>query len=224
MDNVKSNHSFWNNNERWIEDGEEWSGQFGDTENLWNSLLHPRIGKFLRGDVLELACGRGRITRKLLQYNPKSLDIQDLSSNCINRCRERFGNDINNYVVGNGSSLEEFESDSKDFILSFDSFVHINEEVIDSYLNEIYRVLKPGGYCWLHHAHLSGGDVDNFNNWAGRSNFDIWKFRTLANKYNFNLISQELINWKDSNPEWGNNPDWLSDGLSLIHKTKYINC
>ena len=222
--NINKNYDVWNDKNIWIDGGEEWSEHFGTTDNLWDTILYPKIGKFIKGNVLEIAPGHGRITRKLLESDI-NLDIIDLSDTCIEKCRERFDDKIDNYYVGNGSDLKDVRSNSKDFVISFDSFVHMSKEVIDSYLNEIYRILKPGGYCWIHHSNIVGGQDDNFNNWAGRSNFNIGEFKILSNKYLFKLISQELINWEASNPytENGTNPDWLKDGLSLIMKPSNNN-
>jgi len=89
----------------------------------------------------------------------------------------------------------------------------MHEEVIDSYLEEISRVLKSGGWCWIHHANIQQGSDDNFKNVAGRSNMDITKFRKISEEYGFEIIQQDLIKWEASG-----NPDWLRDGLSLIKK------
>ena len=122
----------WNNVDTWIDDGEEWSDHFETTDNLWDVIILPKIKPYIKGDVLEIAPGHGRITRKLLESNI-NLDILDLSDTCIERCRKRF-------------DLTDINSNSKDFIISFDSFVHMHEEVINSYLSEINRVLKLDGY------------------------------------------------------------------------------
>ena len=127
--------------------------------------------------------------------------------------RTEFGDDIDNYYVGNGEDLSQIESNSKDFVFSFDSFVHMDEEVISSYLGEISRVLKSKGYCWIHHSNLSMGNDNNFKNIAGRSNMDLGKFKSLTFNRQLNVVSQELIKWDAEG-----NPDWLSDGLSLIQK------
>ena len=155
--NIKNNYNIWDNTSTWIDGGEEWSTHFNGTDNLWNNILLPRIKDYIKGDVLEIAPGHGRMTRKLLESDI-DLDVIDLSKTCIDKCISRFGDDIDNYYVGNGEDLSQIESDSKDFVFSFDSFVHMDEEVISSYLGEISRVLKSKGYCWIHHSNLSMGN------------------------------------------------------------------
>lgn len=214
--NIKRNHEIWNDVDVWENDGEEWSTHFETTDKLWDEVIQPRVGSLIKGSVLEIAPGRGRMTRKLLEANSAyliDLEILDLSDTCIQRCLERYGDRISGYHVGNGKDLRAIESNSKDLVFSFDSFVHMHEEVIDSYLEEISRVLKSGGWCWIHHANIQQGNDDNFKNIAGRSNMDITKFRKLSEEYGFEIIQQDLIKWEASG-----NPEWLRDGLSLIKK------
>ena len=97
--NIEQNYTLWDNVDTWIEGGEEWSKHFKTTDNLWDTIILPKIKPYIKGNVLEIAPGHGRITRKLLESNV-NLDIIDLSNTCIKRCWERFGNTINNYYVG----------------------------------------------------------------------------------------------------------------------------
>lgn len=210
--NIRKNHELWNDVNTWQDDGEEWSTHFQNTDKLWEDVIQPRVISHLRGSVLEIAPGRGRMTRKLIE-SKIDLEIIDLSDTCIDRCRERYGDQISGYHVGNGKDLRSIEDKSKDFIFSFDSFVHMHEEVIDSYLEEISRVLKPNGYCWIHHANIVEGNDDNFKNVAGRSNMDIAKFKKLSEENGLEVIKQDLIKW-----EAEGNPEWLRDGLSLVRK------
>lgn len=212
--NIKNNFEIWDAVNTWVDDGEEWSTHFNDTKNLWDSIIYPKINHCLKGNVLEIAPGRGRITNQLLNCKDKfNLDILDLSSTCIERCKERFGDKIDNYYVGNGKDLKDINTNSKNFVISFDSFVHMHKDVINSYLGEINRVLELGGYCWIHHSNLIGGQDNNFNNIAGRSNMDLGVFKTLAEENQLKVIDQELIKWGAEG-----NPDWLHDGFSLLKK------
>ena len=75
--------------------------------------------------------------------------------------------------------------------------------------------LKIGGFCFIHHAQFFGGNEDNFQNIAGRSNMNIDLFKQLSESYNLKTINQELIRWDAEG-----NPDWLYDGFSLVKKFK----
>ena len=196
--NITRNKEVWGDSENWLDEGNEWSALFGTTDKLWFEFIFPRICMGLKGDVLEIAPGYGRITEKLLMSDVR-LSIIDINKNCIDRCHQKFGDKISEYCLGDGDNLKQFSSNSKDFIISFDSFVHMSEEVIDGYLTEIHRVLKNDGYAWIHHSDLYGGNQDNFKNLGGRSNMTKEIFKTIANQKGFKRVNQEYVKWHQTN-------------------------
>jgi ubiquinone/menaquinone biosynthesis C-methylase UbiE len=155
---IENNLQSWNDTYHWSQDGDEWQGQARyckmDYEKWKNSLashlLFPYLGKNI--DVLEIAPGHGRWSA-LMVDKLKTLTLVDLGKNNIEFCQHRF-KDFNhiNYIVNDGKTLPGVEDLSIDFVWSFDSFVHMDEEVINAYFSEISRVLKPGGEAVIHHA------------------------------------------------------------------------
>jgi len=187
--NIEEQKNMWNNFDNWSNDGHEWSVYFGTTENLWN-IIYPKFKNYICGNVLEIAPGFGRMTEQLLKYT-KNLSIIDLSDICIEKCKEKFGNNIEKYVVNDGKTLN-FDDNSFDFIFSFDSFVHMTEDVIESYISEINRTLKNNGYAFIHHSFFMGGNNDRIiENIAGRSNMTPETFKNIVEKYKMTIISQE---------------------------------
>ena len=213
--NINENYSLWNNDDIWLEDGHEWSNFVGGTLNLWNDVIFPRIKKYLQGDVLEIAPGHGRITKYLLDFST-SLEIVDLSENCIRACREKFGGKIK-YNVTDGKSLQMIKSHSKDLVFSWDSFIHMHSSVIDSYLNDICKILKPTGYVILHHSYLQGGGEKSFDNIGGRSNMTPEHFKFLAEKNNLSIVDQEnIVNGGHVIHSYGNGQEGTSvDTISI---------
>lgn len=195
--NIIRNKEIWGNPNSWSDEGNEWSDLFGTTNQLWFDFIFPRICMGLKGDVLEIAPGYGRITERLLMSNIK-LSVLDINENCIERCKEKFGDRISKYYLGDGDNLKQIFSESQDFVFSFDSFVHMSEEVINSYLSEIYRVLKNNGYVWIHHSNLHSGNEDNFKNLGGRSNMSSELFKKMAEEKKFKVVNQEYINWHET--------------------------
>ena len=183
----------WDDSSMWSEDGNEWSTDFGGTEKLWEEIIKPRIDPYLSGNILEIAPGHGRITQYLIGYSDLLIAI-DLNESCIERCKERFKGSIIGFV-NDGSSLDMVKSNSIHFVFSWDSFVHIHADVIDSYLKEIYRVLKPGGVSVIHHSYLKDGNDLSFKNISGRSNMNPLLFKKMSEKYGFKIIYQELFPW-----------------------------
>jgi ubiquinone/menaquinone biosynthesis C-methylase UbiE len=76
----------------------------------------------------------------------------DLSPNCLAYCRNRFKEFKNiEFYEGSGWNLSQIQSESVDFIWSFNAFVHMDLDIIKSYMKEIKRVLINGGKCAFDH-------------------------------------------------------------------------
>ena len=84
--NIEEQKRIWGNSNNWKSDGDEWSNYYENTNNLWN-ILYPKFEMYLKGEVLEIAPGYGRITKYLLEEYKKfnSLSIIDLNENCIKK-------------------------------------------------------------------------------------------------------------------------------------------
>jgi ubiquinone/menaquinone biosynthesis C-methylase UbiE len=158
MPSVEWNRDVWGSEHTWDSDGDEWSNMAahcGQPYPQWKAAL---VETFLlpelsaSKDVLEVAPGHGRWSSSMVGA-VRSLTLVDLSQSCIDACRERFADASNvTYIVNDGTSLSGVADESIDFIWSFDSFVHMESDVIASYLREFARVLRPGGRIVIHHA------------------------------------------------------------------------
>jgi len=212
----------WNEQYDWISKGEEWSADWGGSENQWNYSLYPRIKNLIANAKvgLEIAPGFGRWTDYLKQ-SFETLHLVDVSEHCIDACKKRFADEKNFYFhVNNGYTLETIESNSIDFAFSFDSLVHVEQDVINSYLKELARVLRKNGSAFIHHSNLGAfSKYISFQKLFRRGRIYLVKmgvFDDLQSGYRtqsvsadgvlrfsreINLIceSQELINWKTKN-------------------------
>ena len=80
------------------------------------------------------------------------VDGVDISPTMIRRAVERGLPDNVRLCVCSGRDLEGFEDHSFDFVFSHHVFQHVSEDaIIESYLREIARVLRPGGVAVLQH-------------------------------------------------------------------------
>jgi SAM-dependent methyltransferase len=155
MPSIAENLDLWNGRYNWTDKGDEWSEQFGGTEALWWFVLYPRIHCFLpAGRILEIAPGYGRWTQ-FLKAHCRSLVAVDLSPKCIEHCKQRFSADRHvEFHVNDGRSLSLLSDDSIDFAFSFDSLVHAEEDVLEGYLKQLSKKLKPGGSGFIHHSNM----------------------------------------------------------------------
>ena len=155
MPQVDWNKRVWEAEEKWLDGGDRWSGAWGGPALQWHGTLMPRIHPFLpTGTILELGPGFGRWTQ-FLKDQCQSLIAVDLCQRCIDACRERFSDDAQvECHTNDGRSLDMVPDGSVDFVFSFDSLVHVEADVIDAYLEQIQRKMKPDAVGFIHHSNL----------------------------------------------------------------------
>lgn len=220
----------WNHESGWGSGGDEWSGPWGGTESLWWGTLLPRIHAFAPAGVLvELGPGEGRWSR-YLRHLAGQLVLVDVTEHSVEVCRRLFEDDANvSCHVGDGFTLPMVADRSVDFAFSFDSLVHAESDVLESYAHELARVLKPEGIGFLHHSNMAEyrraaavarripdrlrrrlivrGLVVNVNAWRAEST-SAEQFAQVCARAGLGCVSQELIAW-----EYGRH---LSDVISVV--------
>jgi SAM-dependent methyltransferase len=202
MPTVDDNRLCWGKQYDWKNSGDEWSQAWGGTEYLWFGTILPRILRFVpSANILEIAPGYGRCTQFLINLCNR-LDLVDLNVNCIESCKNRFSDAHHiNYHVNNGKSLGMIADNSVDFIFSWDSLVHCEADVLESYLAESARVLKPNGKGFFHHSNFGqyrdvNTDVTSYKNIHGRGEtMTAQLFRDFCKKNGLFCARQEIINW-----------------------------
>lgn len=233
MPSIQRNIDTWAKSYDWSGSGEEWSQVWGGTPFMWNITILPRIQPFLpvlpKNDmagiveknrpgrsmktILEIAPGFGRCTHYLLDHC-ESIVVVDLSDRCIDGCKRRFSGRKNiEYFVNDGKSLDMVPDGSIDFIFSWDSLVHADREVLKAYVSQFPRIMKPGGYGFIHHSNI-GSYV---NKETGRVMCDNrhWRdetmtaalFEEFCREAGIKCLSQEKVNW---------GADVLNDCFSLF--------
>lgn len=125
-----------------------------DAKERYDTLIKPFIPSLNGLNVLEIACGHGRIASQVLKnYEPNHLQLIDINPENIDFVLNRFkGRDEVHAEANNGIDLRNLEDEHYDFVYSFDSMVHFNHELIEGYISEIKRILKPGGAAYIHYS------------------------------------------------------------------------
>ncbi len=244
MPTINENLTHWASYD-WTTRGDEWSSVWGGTENIWFGALLPRIFSMFPADhILEIAPGFGRITQ-YLKDRCKALTLVDLTERCIDACRERFAADRHiNYIINEGKSLPGVADKSIDLVFSFDSLVHVELDVMQGYLTELARVLRPEGRAFLHHSNMAafrrangmGFTIEN-KHWRGATvSGDL--VNELCDVNGLRCYRQELVNWgcndltdsftyiarqgssRDHPRELVQNPRFMEEGI-LLSKQGY---
>jgi SAM-dependent methyltransferase len=101
-----------------------------------------------RRDVaLEIGAGLGRLCKALSKSYRHVIGV-DISPTMVERAKSLVPEC--EFRVNDGSSLAGIDDESVDFVLTFTVFQHIPEpDVIHGYVDEIGRVLAPGGAAYL---------------------------------------------------------------------------
>jgi SAM-dependent methyltransferase len=112
---------------------------------------------FTRGqyqfDITELSPGAGRFTSEVVRY-ARSMTLVDMNPVCIDICKERFRYFPTpiTFHVNDGRELGMLEEESADIIVCFDSMVHMHPEIIENYVLQMAKIVRPGGILWLDHS------------------------------------------------------------------------
>lgn len=118
--------------------------------------------------ALEIGCGAGRMSA-FLRLKVKSLVAIDVSPQMIEMARRRLDDDPRVELrVANGRDLSEFDERSFDFVFSYIVFQHVPKRIVESYVDEVRRVLDDEGRALLQFSgitdprYIPPGDSDTF--------------------------------------------------------------
>lgn len=107
------------------------------------SLLNPITNK----EILEIGCGNGIQALYInALHNPLTMtgiDLNKANIEIANNERDDAKADNVRFFVDDAQKLSQIESNSVDVLLNIESAFHYPDKV--SFLNEVHRVLKPGG-------------------------------------------------------------------------------
>jgi SAM-dependent methyltransferase len=131
--------------------GEEW-GDENLERNVFENYCLPYLAPGVT--VLEIGQGGGRFTRLLAPKVGHVLCL-DVSRSMIGRARsDLLSLDNVSYVLTDGRGLQCLRAGTVDFAFSYDVFVHLDQEDMFLYLEDLNRVLRPGGRAVLSFANL----------------------------------------------------------------------
>ncbi len=202
MSSIGQNKATWDTLYNWEAAGEEWSVCWGSSLCQWLSTIYPRIASFFPADsVLEIAPGFGRWTRFLVEGSNTYCGV-DISEKCIEACKKRFAKyEKAKFFVNDGKSLECAANTKYNLIISFDSLVHADPQVLETYFDQFIKMLAPYGVVFIHHSNFGSLDKSKVKN-------DHWRDESMtaemAEKFisasGGKLLTQETINWGGNIP------------------------
>jgi SAM-dependent methyltransferase len=132
---------------------QDWSDEefFASGERTVAEEILTDLGNVCQGKpqaemrVLEIGCGAGRVTRALAKVFGEVHGV-DVSGEMIRQAKLALANYSNAFVYqNNGNDLAVVPNFQFDFAFSSIVFQHIpSREIIENYVREVQRVLRPG--------------------------------------------------------------------------------
>jgi ubiquinone/menaquinone biosynthesis C-methylase UbiE len=202
--------------DKWFDSGSADWKYFDAVENQVGSFwqeggLFMTMFSRLRLDyVVEIACGKGRHSAQIVD-KCGALILVDTSPDAIEYVKTRFQSNPNvtPLVSPDGESLPFVPANSTTAVFSYDAMVHFEPITVYHYLQEINRILVPGGQALLHYSNYSKMPASPFNESPGWRNYmtaDL--FAHFAHRSGLQIVDTRTIDWADTE----------SDALTLVAK------
>jgi SAM-dependent methyltransferase len=173
-------------------DAERWTFMFWENPEPFKSMFD----KLDLDVVLELAAGHGRHAARSSAL-AKRLILVDLIPDNISKCRERLGDQPHvSFIVNNGSDYRPVADNAVSAIYCYDAMVHFSADIIDSYLQDTFRVLKPGGRALFHHSNYGVNNGQHYGRNPNARNYMTQPlFAGLATAAGLEITSSTPIPW-----------------------------
>lgn len=212
MPEIAANKERWDGGHDWQFAGEEWSEAWGGSAYQWRGTLFPRLLSYLPAKrILEIAPGYGRWTQYLAEHCQELIGV-DLSVECVAALRQRFTDPKFRFECNDGKSLPTVADRSIDFAFSFGSLIHVESDVIYSYLTGLARVLTDDGVAFLHHSHVAASPL-----LEARPRNKHWRGETVSGDVVIAFCQRlGLSVWSQERLSWTGTPNLVSDCFSVI--------
>jgi len=174
------------------------------TEVFWepSSQFRRLFDQLDTTEVVDLACGHGRHTARLLNVRkgsdtPRIVYLLDVNQENIDACKVRFnGNSRVEMYCNNGYDFNPVPDGSVTAILCYDAMVHFEFDAVLSYIRDAGRILKPGGRALFHHSNFSsspGGEYKENPHWRNYMSKSL--FAHAVNRAGLSILDQVIIDW-----------------------------
>jgi SAM-dependent methyltransferase len=133
--------------------GEEWTMTDADMQDVIDEWISPNVTD--TSVAAEIGVGGGRVA-KVVADQVGELICFDVSEMMLEHARRALADKDNvSFAHVEQPKLPDDLGGRLDFVYSYDVFVHLDLHTIWKYVQEIARVLKPGGRAFLHTTNLT---------------------------------------------------------------------
>lgn len=175
----------------------------GEHLEIEHRVRYSFAQRFVRAQrVLEVGSGEGYGSNYLAEFAEK-VDSIDISQEAVEHAKGKYKRSNLNFHCTSAEKLP-FADEVFDVVVSFEVIEHLPEQ--DSYLQEILRVLKPGGQFIVStpnkHFYGPNGSKNPFHT----REFTPDEFESLLSRFFSGIDLYGQIDWWDLKPEFGSEP------------------
>lgn len=141
--------------------GSRYSTTVVDTDSAWTAIIESgrrdlerairsvgfRTGTHL--DAVEIGCGVARLTANLADHYRTVVGL-DISPDVIDEARRSCRAANVRFEVSSGVDMLPGQHDCFDVVLSAETFHHLAPALVRRYMQDAFRVLRPGGQFAVH--------------------------------------------------------------------------
>ncbi len=201
MPDIDWNYVWGNEIAAWESHGQpgHYGDHWGDPEKEQN--LRAIVARFITPFIqpghtaLEIGSGGGRWTQYLLAFS--RLYSVELNVQSFHYLLQRFGARPNlSFCNTNGTDFPGIPAQSIDYVFSYDVFVHLEPELIFSYLTNLRALLKPTSNVFIHYADQTKPGVNGIYGFAAT---DSPTMRELVSRAGYEVLEEDTTSLWHSN-------------------------
>jgi len=99
------------------------------------------------GSILDFGCGCGRILRNWKTLDGPRIHGSDYNKRPVSWCQRSLS--FAEVKLNRPSPMLDYEDNKFDFIYAISVFTHLSEDLQEPWINELKRVLRPGGHLLI---------------------------------------------------------------------------
>jgi SAM-dependent methyltransferase len=185
-----------------------WDGSaYYDHADAWtwvfwheNHPFRPFFNQLDTSNLLELACGHGRHGKYILENisgDFHTFIMMDILQSNIDFCIKNIPHDDRLQILcNNGTGFQAVDSASITAVFCYDAMVHFHRDVVKSYLQDTFRILRPGGKGLFHHSNYTlNPDISFAKNPHARAFMSAALFASIAIESGLEVVEQKLLRW-----------------------------
>lgn len=147
----------------WYAKDLNWRDNHKDTihDKMLIKTIESKIFQFAKTgntkqNSLEIGPGHGKFSKMFLSWQINF--FLDVLPHCQSKIHKLFNPKHHKYLrfyTTDRTKCEKIPTNSCSFVFSWDTFPFFTQKHIDEYLKDLYRVILPGGYCFIQYADCS---------------------------------------------------------------------